>query len=120
MKAKILLQLLWSEKVGWDDPVPDSLLEEWLQWRSELHLLSSHHIPRCYYSKGATITSMQLHGFSDALRVGGRQENTRLSFDTRHPIILPLNHPLVKLLIRSEHLHLLHAGHLLTSASLSR
>ena len=45
VKAKILLQLLWSEKVGWDDPVPDSLLEEWLQWRSELHLLSSHHIP---------------------------------------------------------------------------
>ena len=66
VKAKILLQLLWSEKVGWDDPVPDSLLEEWLRWRSELHLLSSHHIPRCYYSKGATITSMQLHGFSDA------------------------------------------------------
>ena len=46
--------------------MPDSLLEEWLRWRSELHLLSSHHIPRCYYSKGATITSMQLHGFSDA------------------------------------------------------
>ena len=52
--------------------------------------------------------------------MGGRQENARLSFDTRHPIILPSNHPLVKLLIRSEHLRLLHAGHLLTSASLSR
>ena len=66
MKAKILLQLLWSVKVGWDDPVPDSLLEEWLQWRSGLHLLSSHHKPRCHYPKGATLTSMQLHGFSDA------------------------------------------------------
>jgi len=31
LKAKILLQLLWSEKVGWDDPVPDFLLEEWVQ-----------------------------------------------------------------------------------------
>ena len=66
MKAKILLQLLWSVKVGWDDPVPDSLLEEWLQWRSGLHLLSSHHKPRCHYPKGATLTSVQLHGFSDA------------------------------------------------------
>ena len=27
------------------------------------------------------------------VRVGGRQENARLSFDTRHPIILPSNHP---------------------------
>ena len=57
---------------------------------------------------------------SGILRVGGRQENARLSFDTRHPIILPSNHPLLKLLIQSEHLRLLHAGHLLTSASLSR
>ena len=66
VKAKMLLQLLWSEKVGWDDPLPDSILEEWLQWQSELHLLSSHLIPQCYNPKEATITSMQLHGFSDA------------------------------------------------------
>ena len=57
---------------------------------------------------------------SGILRVGGRQENAKLSFDNRHPIILPANHQLIKLLIRSEHLRLLHAGHLLTSASLSR
>jgi len=66
---------------------------------------------------------LSLNPFNDKsgiLRVGGRQENAKLSFDTCHPIILPSNHPLVKLLIRSEHLRLLHAGHLLTSASLSR
>ena len=66
IKAKILLQLLWSEKIGWDQQVPDTLLEEWLRWRSELHLLSRHYIPRCYYPKEAAITYMQLHGFSDA------------------------------------------------------
>ena len=66
VKAMILLQMLWSEKINWDDPVYKALLEEWFQWRSELHLLSSHDIPRCYYPKQATITSMQLHGFSDA------------------------------------------------------
>lgn len=38
------------------------LLEVWAQWRSELHLLSDVHIPRCYYPKGV---SMQLHGFYD-------------------------------------------------------
>ena len=66
VKAKILLQLLWSEKIGWDDSVPQAILQEWLRWRKELHLLSNHHIPRCYFPKEVTFTSMQLHGFSDA------------------------------------------------------
>ena len=57
---------------------------------------------------------------SGILRVGGRHENAKAAYDNRHPMILPANHPLVKLRIGSEHLHLLHAGHLLTSASLSR
>lgn len=56
----------------------------------------------------------------EILRVGGCQENAKLSFDNCHPIILPANHQLVKLLIRTEHFRLLHAGHLLTSASLYR
>ena len=38
----------------------------WFQWRSELHLLSEKHIPRCYFDKESRITSMELHGFCDA------------------------------------------------------
>ena len=30
VKAKILLQILWLEKIGWDDPVPGDILAEWL------------------------------------------------------------------------------------------
>ena len=66
IKAKILLQMLWSEKVGWDDPVPKVIMEEWTRWRKQLPLLSSHHVPRCYFPSKCTITSRQLHGFSDA------------------------------------------------------
>ena len=66
IKAKILLQILWLEKIGWDDLVPDAVLQEWSRWRRELPLLSAHHIPRCYYPKEVAITSTQLHGFSDA------------------------------------------------------
>ncbi|XP_064396444.1 uncharacterized protein LOC135343372 [Halichondria panicea] len=66
IKAKILLQMLWLEKVGWDDRVPDTILEEWSKWRRELPMLSTHHISRCYYPKEASIVSTQLHGFSDA------------------------------------------------------
>jgi hypothetical protein len=66
-KAKILLQTLWSEKVGWDDPVPEAMVEQWSQWRKQLHvpLLSDHCIPRCYFPTASTITSIQLHGFSE-------------------------------------------------------
>ena len=66
VKAKILLQMLWIEGVGWDDCVPTSILEEWYKWRRELPLLTTYHIPRCYYPKEANIVSIQLHGFSDA------------------------------------------------------
>ena len=63
---KILLQQLWELKVDWDDPVPLTVREMWLQWRSALKLLSDKHIPRCYFPKGARITSVELHVFCDA------------------------------------------------------
>ena len=66
VKAKILLQMLWIAGVGWDDCVPNAILEEWSKWRRELPLLSTHHVARCYYPKEAVIVSTQLHGFSDA------------------------------------------------------
>ncbi len=36
IKMKILLQTLWEEAIGWDDPVPPHVKEVWLKWRSEL------------------------------------------------------------------------------------
>ena len=66
VKAKILLQMLWIEKVGWDDLVPDYILEQWSKWRQELPILSTIYIPRCYHPKHVSIASVQLHGFSDA------------------------------------------------------
>lgn len=63
---KILFQQLWEMKVNWDDEVPESIHESWLKWRSELGLLSTKYVPHCYHDKGASITSKELHGFSDA------------------------------------------------------
>ena len=65
LKVKILLQRLWEQKIDWDDPVPTPIYNDWLQWRSKLHLLSSKHIPRCYFDGKSQITSVQLHGFCD-------------------------------------------------------
>ena len=52
------------------------------------------------------------------LQVSGRQQRAKFSYSSRHPIILDSRHPLTKLLIRSEHIPLLHSGSLLISSSL--
>lgn len=66
IKAKILFQRLWEQKVDWDEPVPAEVRDIWCQWRSELPLLSGVLIPRCYFSQHITSPSFELHGFSDA------------------------------------------------------
>ena len=63
---KILFQQLWEMKVDWDEVVPEPVRDSWLRWRSELDLLSTKHIPRCYHDKCTSVVSMELHGFSDA------------------------------------------------------
>lgn len=66
IKMKILFQQLWEMKEDWDDEVPESVRDSWLKWRSELDLLSTKYVPRCYHDEGTSVTSMELHGFSDA------------------------------------------------------
>ena len=57
---------------------------------------------------------------SGLLRVGGRGQNSQMSFLVRHPVIRPGKHPITSLLITSEHYRLMHAGPTLLTASLSR
>ena len=66
IKVKILLQRLWQQRIDWDDRVPQPILDTWLRWRSELELLSTKPIQRCYFPKDFPVTSVELHGFSDA------------------------------------------------------
>ena len=59
-----------------------------------------------------------LHPFMDSsglVRVGGRVQNARISYDTKHPVILHGRHPITKLIVSSEH-----AGPTLVMASLCR
>ena len=70
IKAKILLQRLWEEGIGWDDTVSSGLEQAWAEWRRELDLLMDKRIPRCYYPKNAEIVYKQLHGFCDASERG--------------------------------------------------
>ena len=63
------------------------------------------------------------HPFLDTmgvLRIGGRTGNSKISYINLHPIILNGNHVLTRLIIRAEHLRLLHAGPTLLTAELCR
>lgn len=44
------------------------------------------------------------------IRVGGRLSNASVSYDQKHPILLPSKDPVVHLLMQKEHISLLHAG----------
>lgn len=70
-------------------------------------------------SKDSKIKS--LHPFIDGhgiLRVGGRLQNSELTFEQQHPIILPQRHQVVTNLIREAHEKTMHGTELLTIAYL--
>lgn len=57
---------------------------------------------------------------NDILRVGGRLQNATLSYERKHPAILPKNSIITNLIIKREHLRLLHAGPRMVLSSLSQ
>ena len=66
---------------------------------------------------------ISLHSFLDShniLRVGGRLANSKLSFSQKYPIILHQKDLIVRLIIHTQHIVLLHAGPTLLMTSLSR
>lgn len=70
--------------------------------------------------KGDSLIS--LHPFIDSdnlLRIGGHEGHSNISKSKMHPIILHGKHAVTKLIIRQEHIRLLHAGPTLLSSSLS-
>ena len=68
--VKILLQKPWSEKLAWDEPVPEQLAEEWRERRDQLHLITRHAVPRYHLDRGKRVRSLQLHDASDVAYAG--------------------------------------------------
>ncbi|XP_023312157.1 uncharacterized protein LOC111692395, partial [Anoplophora glabripennis] len=65
--AKHLIQCLWSQGIGWDDPPPAEFLHSWSTYKSELPCLSTLTIPRRVVVNNVTQT--ELHGFCDASNI---------------------------------------------------
>lgn len=57
------------------------------------------------------LTSLNVFMDSEGLlRVGGRLQHAQVHYNKKHPLIIPPRHPFTELVIRHEHLRLLHAG----------
>ncbi|XP_052751852.1 uncharacterized protein LOC113522552 [Galleria mellonella] len=66
--AKVLIQRLWILGVGWDDEIPNNIINEWCTYRKGLSQLKKIDIPRWYGSQ-FTSSQVELHGFSDASKI---------------------------------------------------
>ena len=65
VKLKICMQDIWRTQLGWDDNLPEALIEPYLEWRDSLVLLRECKIPRkvvMFFANSVT----ELHIFCDA------------------------------------------------------
>ncbi|XP_076280097.1 uncharacterized protein LOC143208966 [Lasioglossum baleicum] len=65
IRAKILMQQQWLEKIHWEDHVSDKTQDSWNAFCSDWRALNSLRVPR-WIKYGPDSTQVQLHGFSDA------------------------------------------------------
>lgn len=64
VNAKLLIQALWEQKLGWDDVIPQNLQTSWYELRDSLHCLNTIRIPRYAILKNSI--RIELHGFCDS------------------------------------------------------
>ncbi len=65
-KARMILQLTWREKLGWDDPLPTEILQMWTDWLAACSSLPLLRFPRCLRPATAPEHQLRVHIFCDA------------------------------------------------------
>lgn len=71
LSAKKILQDLCRRRLGWDDPLPSSVVGEWMAWLEDLHDLENWEVNRCLKPVDCgCLVSAQLHHFADASEEG--------------------------------------------------
>ena len=51
LEPKLLIQNLWSHKIGWDDNVPEKIKLQWTKWIEQLDYLNEIVLERCIDDK---------------------------------------------------------------------
>ena len=67
IRAKILLQELWTSGLDWDDPLGQSQARQAKKWFEELTEVSDVRVPRCLQLT-SHVETVTLHTFTDASR----------------------------------------------------
>ena len=65
LRAKILLQELWTRGIGWDDPITAETHRHAHNWLNELEDLQTVKIPRCLQNS-SDVKLVTIHTFVDA------------------------------------------------------
>ncbi|XP_055501665.1 uncharacterized protein LOC129703327 [Leucoraja erinacea] len=69
--AKLILQNLCREKLGWDESITQTSSHSWTEWLKDLQKMSTFKVDRCIKPKTiGNIGNAQLHHFSDASESG--------------------------------------------------
>ena len=102
-------------------PEVDAAEKYWVSLSQECYFADDIATLKCKHDIAPSSPLLSLHPFLDScgiLRVGGRIKNAKLPYHSQHQVILSGKHPLTKVIIRSEHLRLLHSGPTLLGSSL--
>lgn len=71
LPAKMLLQELCRQNLGWDSVIPSVLLNQWKQWINELDKVAEFQVNRCFKPMNfGQPTHACLHHFADACETG--------------------------------------------------
>ena len=68
LSGKILYRDICDRKLGWDEPLPGDLLNQWKRWQNSLP--ESFSIQRSITLRQSKITRIDLHAFADASQNG--------------------------------------------------
>ena len=66
VSARMILQDVWRAGIGWDDELPATLRQKWINWCAELLQVTQIKIPRCYFGREKPKGDVELHVFVDA------------------------------------------------------
>ncbi|XDV29292.1 hypothetical protein PO909_032429 [Leuciscus waleckii] len=99
--AKQLLQELCQRGFGWDEPLPQAVVDRWEGWTNSLERIKSFSVARCLKPKGyGTTKCAELHHFADAsengygsvsyIRQANEQDIVHVTFLMGKSRVLPL------------------------------
>ena len=100
LPAKLLMQTLCAQGLGWDEAIPDEIEQSWLRWLDTIDHLENVKLSRCIFPTSFRPVQYQLHCFCDAstsgygavayLRMVGSNSDVHCSFLLGKSRVAPL------------------------------